>query len=387
MNIILITTQFPFPLNEGANIRTFNLIKQLSLSYNVTLVTFVKYPNDMDYIPNLIPYCNNIVTVKLFRSRLKIIVDKFLYLFSMNPHIVNINRSSEMREIVINLSQNADAVQAEFSYAGQYILGLSCRKVLDAHNIESDILKTQYLFENNIIKKIYYGTQYIKMLHYEKTIFKNMDIILATSEEDRNKLSKYNDKAYVIQNGVEDSIDIINDIDNNIVTFTGLMSYRANIDAMIYYYNEILPLIKREEPYVKTFIVGKNPTKEIISLSSKDIIVTGKVNDIKRYINNTSVFIVPLRIGSGTRIKILEAMAFGKPVVTTSLGCMGIEVSDGENILIADEPKDFARHVINLLRNKSERTRIGSNALRLINEKYKWDIIGNKLNSVYNNEN
>jgi glycosyltransferase involved in cell wall biosynthesis len=144
-------------------------------------------------------------------------------------------------------------------------------------------------------------------------------------------------------------------------------------------------LIKNEEPAAKLLIVGKNPTEEIKALAKGDVFVTGEVENVMQYLRDTSVFIAPIRIGSGTRIKILEAMACGKPVVSTRLGCAGLEVQDGNDIFISDGPKQFAQRVLDLMGNKEERIRIGQNALNLVKDRYTWDQIGNKLEKVYQN--
>jgi glycosyltransferase involved in cell wall biosynthesis len=212
-----------------------------------------------------------------------------------------------------------------------------------------------------------------------------MDIILATSEEDKKILETFNKNVFVVPNGTDVLQDYIEDKGNKIITYIGLMSYRANVDAMLFFSQDIWPLIKNEEPAAKLLIVGKNPTEEIKALAKGDVFVTGEVENVMQYLRDTSVFIAPIRIGSGTRIKILEAMACGKPVVSTRLGCAGLEVQDGNDIFISDGPKQFAQRVLDLMGNKEERIRIGQNALNLVKDRYTWDQIGNKLEKVYQN--
>jgi glycosyltransferase involved in cell wall biosynthesis len=298
---------------------------------------------------------------------------------------VKINESDEMEKAVNELAQEVDVVQAEFPYAGQYIEKLKLKKILDEHNVESDILKNQYRYEQSLIRKAFSFLQYRKMLKFEKTLCMKMDIILATSEEDKKILETFNKNVFVVPNGTDVLQDYIEDKGNKIITYIGLMSYRANVDAMLFFSQDIWPLIKNEEPAAKLLIVGKNPTEEIKALAKGDVFVTGEVENVMQYLRDTSVFIAPIRIGSGTRIKILEAMACGKPVVSTRLGCAGLEVQDGNDIFISDGPKQFAQRVLDLMGNKEERIRIGQNALNLVKDRYTWDQIGNKLEKVYQN--
>ena len=386
MKILVVTTNIPYPLNEGANIRIYNLVKQLSNKHAVTLATLLNSYDEIEYIQEMDKICEKVVYVIKKRSAYRRFSQIILTPFMTTPYIVKINESNIFQHSINQLSLSMDIAQAEFPYGAQYIKYLKCKKILDAHNVESDILKNQYIFEDNILKKVFFYLQHSKMLKYETKICSQMDGVLATSEDDRKVLMEYNNNTIVIPNGVA---DISNQVDQNnkIITFVGLMSYRANIDAMLYFTNTILPLIVAREPEVKLFIVGKKPAKEISNLAGSNVVVTGEVEDINKYIRESSVMIVPLRIGSGTRIKILEAMSHGKPVVSTSLGCMGIAVKNGENIFIADEPEIFAKHVVNLLGNKNERTRIGSNGLELVKNCYTWKKIAMKLEEVYKSEN
>lgn len=166
--------------------------------------------------------------------------------------------------------------------------------------------------------------------------------------------------------------------------FTGSMSYPPNVHAVLFFFEMIYPLIKQQIPEVKFYVVGNNPSKGILRLRSSDIIITGFVEDIRPYIAKASVVIVPIiSDDGGFKIKVLEAMAMGKPIVSTSLGAKGIDVSDGENIIIAGNPKEFADRVIELLNNEQQRKRIGANARRLIEEKYSWEKMTDMLNDAF----
>ena len=387
MRILIISTQLPYPLTEGANIRIFNLIKQLSKDHEIHLASFIKSPKELDHAQSLQPYCKKVKLIEMNRSPLKRLWQIGISSIISKPYLVKINELKEMQNAVNELAREVDAVQAEFPYGGQYIENVKCKRVLDEHNVESEILRNQFRYERNICRKASSFLQYLKMLNFEKKLCSKMDIILATSEEDKHILERSNEKVFVVPNGIESTIEQAEDRGNKVVTYTGVMSYRANVDAMLFFCKNMWPLVKREEADAKLVIVGKNPTKEIMGLASDDVMVTGEVRDIREYIRQTSVFVAPLRIGSGTRIKILEAMAHGKPVVSTKLGCMGLDVEQGKNIYIADDPQEFANYVTRLLREKDERIRIAKNSLELVKEKYTWDVISKKLEEVYKSGN
>ena len=166
--------------------------------------------------------------------------------------------------------------------------------------------------------------------------------------------------------------------------FTGTIRYFPNKDAVLYFYNEIFPLIKRAIPEVKFYVVGNQPPKNVIKLaSSGDVVVTGRVEDVRPYFDKSAVFVCPLRSGSGMQAKILEAMAMGVPVVTTSLGFEALDAVAGRDILVADDPKRFAEEVIRLVKDRDLRQYIAQNARKLVEEKYDWSSIVERLEAVY----
>jgi glycosyltransferase involved in cell wall biosynthesis len=163
----------------------------------------------------------------------------------------------------------------------------------------------------------------------------------------------------------------------NSLVFTGSMDWLPNEDAIFYFADAILPLIKEHSPEVYLDVVGRNPSRKLQALaeSEKSIRLTGWVDDIRPFVGRGSVCIVPLRIGGGTRLKIFEAMAMGKAVISTSVGAEGLAVRSGENIVLADTPNDFAQAVISLLHDPKRRQQLGTAARTLVQENYSWTIV------------
>jgi glycosyltransferase involved in cell wall biosynthesis len=156
------------------------------------------------------------------------------------------------------------------------------------------------------------------------------------------------------------------------------MSYLPNIDAMFYFYEEILPYIKRVMPNIEVWVVGINPAAVLEKLKGHNVHVTGRVDDVRPFYRRSSVCVIPLRAGGGTRLKILESMALGRPVVSTTIGCEGLGVEDGKHLFIADTAEEFAEKVLLLLANKEKRQQIINNARWLVETHYNWDILANK---------
>ena len=195
-------------------------------------------------------------------------------------------------------------------------------------------------------------------------------------------------KAAVIENGVDTKYfhPIENKINKSTLVFTGSMDWRPNQDAVLFFVNDIFPLLKEEIPELKVFIVGRNPPQNIINLGSQEgITITGTVDDVRPYISKSTLYIVPLRIGGGSRLKILEAMAMKKPIVSTSIGAEGLEVTHCKDILLADTPTDFCSHCIQVLHNHHLSESIAQNGFELVHKKYKWASIGKKLSNYISN--
>jgi glycosyltransferase involved in cell wall biosynthesis len=162
-----------------------------------------------------------------------------------------------------------------------------------------------------------------------------------------------------------------------------MMGYVPNYEGIIWFLDNIFPLIRKEIPNIKIYIVGKNPPQKLRKRATGNIIVTGFVKDVRPYVWRSSVYVVPLRMGGGTRLKVLEALAMKKPVVTTSIGCEGIDVTNDETVLKADNPEAFADSVIKLIGRKELRDRLSQNGHELIHSKYRWDAIGNQIEEAY----
>jgi glycosyltransferase involved in cell wall biosynthesis len=223
--------------------------------------------------------------------------------------------------------------------------------------------------------------EYRKMLRYERRCVRNADHVFTVSENDRDVFTTFIDRKCisVIPTGVDTEYfqPAAGTGQNDGLVFTGAMDWMPNEDAILYFAREILPLIRKEIPQVTLTVAGRLPSRRLLALAIADnrIRVTGRVDDIRLYMREGSVFVVPIRVGSGTRLKIFEAMAMGKAVVSTSIGAEGLPVTDGENIVIADTPECFACSVVSLLRQPEQRRSLGLSARSYVEQKHSWKAV------------
>jgi glycosyltransferase involved in cell wall biosynthesis len=264
-------------------------------------------------------------------------------------------------------------------------------KVLFTHNVEATIWRRHYRVATDFLWKAISWLEWRKMQAAERHYLRLADRVLTVSETDREAFAPFiePEKLAVIPTGVD--VDYFQpmpvDETTNSLVFTGSMDWLPNEDAILYFVEAILPLIKQQCPQVSLKVVGRSPSRKLQALADreKSIRLTGWVEDIRPFVARGSICVVPLRIGGGTRLKIFEAMAMGKAVVSTTVGAEGLPVQPGENILLADTPDDFASSVVTLLRDPAERKRLGAAARALVHENYGWPKVAEKFARILQN--
>ncbi|MFH0764086.1 MAG: glycosyltransferase [Candidatus Omnitrophota bacterium] len=389
MRILFVAPRLPMPADTGAKIRTFNLLKSVSTANDVSFLSF-DFDNDGDAREDL-----GKLGIKTFLVKAKERMRPFS-IFSDKPVVIDKYYSRGMAAAVQNIvsADRFDLAHFDHLHMGQYrryLDGIPC--VLDEHNVESVIFKRCSEIEKNPVKKALFILQTGKMADFERSLIRQFSRCLAVSENDKDALMRMSEgkaKVEVISNGVDTEYfsprsTVHSPRSEKTVVFTGSMDWLPNIDAVSYFAKEILPLVWLKNSDVKFYIVGKNPAGEVKALAVRDkrIVVTGRVDDVRPYLFNAKVFVAPLRIGGGTRLKILEAMSMGKTVVSTTIGAEGIDCIADANILVADAPRNFADKIELVLNNEDKARDIGRDARRLVTEKYDWSAIGRRLNDVY----
>jgi glycosyltransferase involved in cell wall biosynthesis len=260
--------------------------------------------------------------------------------------------------------------------------------ILGEQNVDSSVWYRLARTEPNPLRKLIFYSQYRSFMGYESRICRYFDMCICVSAQDQKELASLcpGTAIEVVPNGVDPDYFRPGETeeDETRLVFTGSMDWHPNEDAVLYFCERIFPLIRAELPEIKFYIVGSNPTDRVLKLRGiEGVIVTGSVEDVRPYIASAAVYIVPLRIGGGTRLKILQALAMKKAVISTSIGCEGLDLQQDKHLLVADEPRQFAARTVQLIRDRSMRSRLGDDGKALVQERYDWDVIARKLELVY----
>ena len=391
MKILFLSPTVPFPLTDGGRIRVFNLLKQIAEQSDVTLLALETQTTDAEgvavlqqlgvtvhLVPNAptLPRVSFGTLVKAFLKRQPITVARY---------DVPAYRQ-KFRELIAN--QTFDLVHYEMFHIAQFHRETDLPGVLSQQNVDSAIWRRLCSETVNPFYKFAYWTQQLAFQRYERVLSPKFDAVTCTSDIDAAVFQQYcaKDAIEIIPNGVDITHyqpDFAAEAPAHLI-YIGSMDWYPNEDAVAFFADEVLPRIQETVPDVAFSIVGGNPSARVQKLAERErVVVTGRVPEIKPYFAEATVFVVPLRIGSGTRLKILEALAMGKAIVSTTVGAEGLDLRDGEEILIADEPTAFADAVIRLLTDSELRRRVGENGRARVERDYDWRSIGKKLYTLY----
>lgn len=383
MKILWVKAGGLVPPDTGGKIRSYNILRELARHHSITFFSFhAAHQNDAH--PALKNMFDHVVSVPLFLPVSKSgadMLDYVLRLPSLQPYLITKYCRSEVRHKLRALLQQEtpDVIVCDFvSPAGVIPWDGPIPKVLFTHNVEAVIWRRHHEVATNPVRKAISWWEWQRMEAAERRYLRLADRVLTVSETDRDTFATFLNpqKITVIPTGVD--VDYfqplpVKEVPDSLV-FTGSMDWLPNEDAIFWFVEAILPLIKEQCPAVSLEVVGRNPSRKLQSLveTEKSVRLTGWVEDIRPFLARGSVCIVPLRVGGGTRLKIFEAMSMGKAVVSTSVGAEGLPVQTGENILLSDAPNDFASSVITLLRDSNQRRRLGTAARILVYENYSW---------------
>jgi sugar transferase (PEP-CTERM/EpsH1 system associated) len=383
MRILWVKAGGLVPLDTGGKIRSYHILRELARRHSVTLFTFyAAHPNDahaeLQGIFTRVVCC----AVELPRPRgMTEFVSYIRHSFSLEPYSMAKYCRPEIIQRLRRLldEQTYDVIVCDFLIAAGVIPWEDpTPKVLFTHNVEALIWQRHFQVARNPFWKAVCWREYQAMRRVERHYLNLADRVLTVSGTDRNFFAKLTDprKITTIPTGVDVNFfsPALGQEEANTLVFTGSMDWLPNEDSILYFVREILPRIRRQIPEVCLRVVGRRPSPRLRELATRDrgVDVTGEVEDIRPYLGRASVYVVPLRVGSGTRLKIFEAMAMGRAIVSTSVGAEGLPVKHEENILLADEPEDFAHAVVGLLRDSHRRIELGRAARQLVEEKHGW---------------
>ncbi len=408
--ILILTPQLPIPpqaltgTSQGTTIRNFNLIAGLARRHTVDLVSFVAAEMPADALPEaLVRCCRRIITVpqptRTTRQRirdtfLRPLPDMALRLASpiMHEHLDRLLAGQDAGEY--------DVIQIEGIEMAGYMPRRSgrsaARLIFDDHNAEYVLQRRACLTDLRRPPRwpaaAYSLIQWRKLVGYERQVCREADRVVAVSEADAAALRRLLPglDVTVVPNGVDLTflqpgvVPAQPGLSRNALVFTGKMDYRPNVDAVLWFVDAVLPLILQQAPDAHFYVVGQQPHARLAWLAEHPAVtLTGRVPDVRPYIAGAGVYVVPLRIGGGTRLKVLEAMAMGRPIVSTRLGCDGFAFTGGQEVVFADEPAAFAASVLALLRDPAQAAALGRRARQHVEAELGWDAIVPRLEALY----
>ncbi|MGH9512640.1 MAG: glycosyltransferase family 4 protein [Terriglobales bacterium] len=391
MKILWIKANKLLPLHSGGDIRSFQILRHLSSRHQVTFLSYYDGAEDEKYRAELKTHFPASVAVCTGKPH-HLLSRGFSYLRGLPspvPHAVGRFASPRVKEKISTLLRNGgfDVIVADFLDAAINLPdNITIPVVLFQHNVESEIWRRHAATESNRAKRLVYQFEFKKMLQYEQTAIQKFQHVIAVSQHDRQLMLPWIDasRLTVVPTGVdvEQYRPRADDRETgHVVMFVGAMDWEPNIDGVEFFRDEIWGLVLAEIPDARWFIVGRNPDRRVRKLASSSIEITGRVESVADYFRKATVVVVPLRIGGGTRLKIYEAMAAGKAVVSTTVGAEGLDVSPGRDIMIADDPRAFAEAVVSLLKDRELRRRYEHSAFETAG-KCDWSVVAAKFAEV-----
>jgi glycosyltransferase involved in cell wall biosynthesis len=397
MKLLLLTPQLPYPPQQGTSLRNFHIIRGLAAEHEITLLSFLEAGQTVQNSP-LTELCRHIETVpaptRSTAQRLRQLLTTRLP--DMAHRLFSPAFANQLRHLLA--SNHFDVVQVEGIELARYIeiirvASMESKIVFDAHNAETELqrrnVQTDWRRPNRWVAAAYSWVQVGRLARFERWACENADWVTAVSETDKRYLhSLLSPSPHLPISVIPNCIDAteyqtpITPIPFDLV-FSGKMDYRPNVDAVLWFADEVWPMVRAARPSATWAIVGQKPHPRLGRLREMaGVTVTGWVEDVRPYLAGASLFITPFRVGSGTRLKLIEAMAAGKAIVSTRIGAEGFPVVNGRELVLADGAGEMGTAVLRLLDDAAECTRLGT-AARQFAAAYDWRVVIPRFNQIY----
>lgn len=384
MNILFLSTWYPYPPDNGSKIRVYHLLRALGQRHQVRLVSFAWDTARPDAVDPAALGCTSVEVVRCnpFAANQAGALRTFL-----SPRPVVSRAIPAMADLVSETlrAHAVDAVIASTEMTADYALQAppGVARILEEHNSMARWMRERYLEQTSPLQRVRCWASWQKIRRYEARLFGKFDRVTMVSEQDRaaslTDLPGYRGQVAVVPNGVDcqrNRPGLAQPVAHHLV-YNGALTYSANYDAMRYFLAEVYPLIRRQQPEAGLTITGSTQGVDLAGLGMQPgVRLSGYVDDVRPLVAGAWAGVVPIRQGGGSRLKILEAMALGTPVVATTKGAEGLDLTPGDEILIADEPAEFAAQVVRLLGDPDLRARLAASARRAVEARYDWRAIG-----------
>jgi sugar transferase (PEP-CTERM/EpsH1 system associated) len=392
MKILFVHKQILFPRDTGGKIRVLNVLQHLAKRHDVTYACNLRRGEEQ-HLPQMTDLGLRMLPVSAEaapRGSLKFYGTAAANLLSRRPFSVNRNFDPALRSRLSELlrAETFDLLICDSVQMARHTMGLGAEvNLLFQHNVEAQILQRHAEVGEGFLKRSYMRSEWGKMQKFEGECGRHFEAVIAVSEQDRKIFEKtYGWKhVHVIDTAVDTEFfqaDSSREIADRVV-FVGSMDWMPNQDGVKFFTREIWPRIRAARPKATFEIVGRNPPPEIVALATTPgVEVTGAVPDVRPHLSQAAVVVVPLLVGGGTRLKIYEAMAMGRAVVSTTIGAEGLPLTVGKHFFQADDPEAFVAAVIRLLSDPSERARLGESADRFVREHYSSEVVARQFEGI-----
>lgn len=394
MRLLFLALEPPFPPNDGGRIRTYHILREMARRHEVTLATFAAdEETDRERLAALEALCRAVVAFPKPRAPRRTLPRKAFDFFRRRPACLSQYRSPALETALRRWAAERafDIVHVDQILLAQYAEALRpLPAVLTHHNIEAEAQRRQIALDRHLSlwRRMLARLECRRWRGYELDASRRFGALACVSAREAAYFRRHVPEvpAVVVPNGVDTQAfrPVQRDSNEPILLYSGRMDYPPNVDAVRWCCEEVLPLVQRAIPAARLLIVGRDPTPEVRALAGRPgVEVTGTVPDVRPYYARAALYIVPLRFGAGTRLKILEAMAMGMPIVSTPLGSEGLDLRPGEDLVEADSAPAFARAVVELLSDGERRAQLSAQARRTVEARFDWRRIAAAQEEAY----
>jgi glycosyltransferase involved in cell wall biosynthesis len=396
MKILFVAPYLPSPARFGGQRRMEGLMRGLAKHHEVSILSFNSSDaHTQESLDATAAYCKTVTTLadldpRSLKEKRRLQLRSLVSLDSFE-HLQVKRRTDFQLKINEHLATRSfDVIQVEFANMASYRYLASGKQpllVLDEHNIEYDLQRRTAGSADGLSRLAYNSLNWRKLSREERAAWRRFDGVVLTSDRDQEVLARTSPtiRTAVVPNGVDVAQFLPSDItpDADSLLFFGANNYFPNHDALLYFIDEVLPKVVQQRPNVKLRIVGPGIQPAVLARQGPNVEIVGFVDDLMPHLERAAVVVVPLRIGGGTRLKIVEAMAKSKAIVSTRIGAEGIDVSHERDLLLSDTPAELAESIVRVLSDPELARRLGQNARELAEKRYAWSAIVNQLEAFY----
>lgn len=387
LNVLIVSAQFPYPPRSGFAMRVYHLARRLAERHDVTLLAYAR-PHEREGVEALRGEMRVEAVERAAPAAAATRARQAASLASPCPYACRKVHSRELQARIEALCarERFDVVQLESSLLCTFAVPGALPLVIDEHNVESEVFARMRAGERSLPRRAFNRLEAVRFARFERRWWARAAGCVVTSERDARAVRAHapGTPVAVVPNGVD--LDAFRPSagpgEPRTVVFNGILDYRPNLDAAHHLADDVWPRVLARIPDARLTIVGRGHPRDIARLRRPGVVVTGEVPDVRPYLDRAAVVAVPVRIGGGTRLKVVEGLAAGRAMVSTALGCEGVRVRAGEHLLVADDAGAFADAVVRLFEDPALGRALGAAGRRLVEREYSWDLAAGRLDAL-----